>query len=54
MDLRDLLGDELLLELYLSDYVEDALDDHVDIAGRRQVYAGGGVDYRPLLVADCS
>ena len=37
MDLRDLLRDELLLELCLSDYVEDALelDDHVDIAAKR-------------------
>ena len=35
MDLRDLLGDELLLELRLSDFVEDALDDHVDIAAKR-------------------
>ena len=32
-DLRDLLRDKLLLEL--SDYVEDALDGHVDIAAKR-------------------
>ena len=42
MDLRNLLGDELL-KFCLSDYEEDALDDNMDVAANQEVESTTGL-----------